>query len=91
MIFDKLMWGSNGVNGTEPLKVSPLTDLDSSHLNNILACCSWHLPSHYKQAIRQILQSRGVTPIVNITDDESALIYDAYITKRDAFLRDGVQ
>jgi hypothetical protein len=89
MINHELQWGSSGINGTEPLKWSRLCDLDSNHLNNILACCGHYIPMHYKLSIYDILEKRGVKPLYNITPEESNLIHKAYLTKREALLRNG--
>ena len=89
IIDHELMWGSSGVNGTEPLKWNKLCDLESDHLNNILATCGWYLRQNYKLSIYDILEKRGVKPLYEITDEESVLIHKAYMTKRDVLLRNG--
>jgi len=85
-----LPWGTNGINGTEPLKWKKLRDLDSSHLNNILACCGYYISDLYKQTIYSILKERGVNAVVDISDAESRVIHEAYTTKAMLFARNKV-
>jgi len=86
-----LRWGTSGINGTEPMQVKRLGDLTSDHLNNILACCGWNLSNKYKSAIYAILLERGVKPLMDITDEESYIIFEGYMAKREVYLREGIK
>jgi hypothetical protein len=90
MIHD-LLWATNGPNGVEPLQFKRLGDLTTEHLNNILMCCGFHIPYHYRVAIVAIIIERDEIPIVDTTLEESNRIYDAYITRRNILLRNGVK
>lgn len=58
-----LPWGTYGKDQKQPLIEVKLGDCETDHLQAILRTESWHLSVEYDQAIRRILQSRGVTPL----------------------------
>jgi hypothetical protein len=58
-----LSWGTYGKGRIHPLKEVKLGDCETDHLQAILRTESWHLTVQYDQAIRRILQSRGVEPL----------------------------
>lgn len=65
-----LPWGTYGIgpfsshsSHVKTLRWVKLGDCESGHLQNILRTESWHIPEEYDQAIRRILQSRGVEPL----------------------------
>lgn len=89
MIDHNLKWGTSGINGTEKLTFKRLCDLESAHLNNILACCGYYLPLNYKLSIFNILEERGVVPLYDVSDEESKQIHAAYLKKRDVFIKNG--
>lgn len=90
LVNGDLLWGTNGINGTEPLQWKKLRDLDSSHLNNILACCGYYISDFYKQTIYALLKERGVNAVVDVSDAESHKIHEAYSTKAFIFSRNKV-
>lgn len=57
-IVKKMLWGTRGKSGIEPLKWLPLCSLTSEHLNNILTTQS-HIGNFMKELIREILDGRN--------------------------------
>lgn len=56
----KLIWGTYGKSGREPLKFVKLFDCETEHLNNILKNMSNTISDYYKINILHILEYRGL-------------------------------
>lgn len=56
---ERLVWGTYGKSGKEPLKYVRLGDRDGDHLRAILTTESWHIGRNYLTAIHMILADRA--------------------------------
>lgn len=58
-IKDRLLWGTRGKSGKEPLKWVPLKECETDHLKNILKDCRIKLNGVTEKVIESILNDRG--------------------------------
>lgn len=67
----KLVWGTYGINGDQPLQWKPLETLKTDHLEAILIT-QYHLGEQYREVVLHIIKARYLAMDVKIiTTDHS--------------------